>query len=73
MSERIYLRALLVEFPDSDRETFQAIALPDGRFIIGGNITYSSERTLLKHNPDARIYWTPDADATINHVEDEGL
>lgn len=73
--ERIYLRALLITYADGSIQP--GVALPDGRFIFGteNNITtYSSEKVLIHLNPGARIMWTPDTDATINHVmEDEGL
>lgn len=66
MSERIYLRAMWLRYPDG--EIRQGIALPDDRFIFGGNTTYSSERVMLHLNPGAILEWTPDADETINHV-----
>jgi hypothetical protein len=67
MSERIPLRAFYVEGIDPP---MHGIALPDGRLIVGGHWTYSSEQALVKHNPGARLVWMPDVDATINHVED---
>lgn len=73
---RIRLRAMMLVWPQdgpfSAREyQRQGIALPDGRFIFGGNQTYSSERVLLALNPGARIEWLPDADDVINYVMPE--
>lgn len=66
MNERIHLRALLIIYADG--AIIPAIALPDDRIIVGSNVTYSSERALVYLHPGARIEWTPQADATINHV-----
>lgn len=49
------------------------ICLPDGRFVLlsadDGVATFSNEERLLRYNPGARLLWTPQIDATINHVE----
>lgn len=70
MSERIPLRAFFLQGPDHP-----GIALPDGRMIVaegGSSIgSYSSERIMLEKHPGARLFWSPDADKTINHVEEE--
>jgi hypothetical protein len=68
MSERIPLRAFYVEGADPP---MYGIALPDGRLIVGGNQTYSSERALLKYHPAVRLVWVPSADTVINHIEPE--
>ncbi len=76
---RIPLRAMALVWPSDPQHgararSIQGIALPDGRFIFGGNQTYSSERVMLKLNPGAVVEWHPNADEAINYVmpiEDE--
>lgn len=70
---RIPLRAMLLRW-DGDSHSVrphivQGIALPDGRFIFGGNQTYSSEQEMLKYNPGAVIEWASEgANQAINYV-----
>jgi hypothetical protein len=71
VSERIPLRAMALTWGDAPERIRQGIALPDGRFIFGGNQTYSSERVMLALNPGAKVEWHPHADATINYVMPE--
>lgn len=64
----IQLRAFIVKGAEPYTH---GIALPDGRLIVGGHSTFSSEQALKKYHPGAEVLWVPDADETINHVEDE--
>src|SRR5262245_41190443 len=72
---RIRLRAMALVWPratgSARPDTVPGIALPDGRFIFGGNQTYSSERVMLALNPGAHDEWHPQVDDTINYVMPE--
>ena len=66
--EFIALRAFIVTGAEPHTH---GIALPDGRLIVGGHATFSSERALKKLYPGAAIIWAPDVDETINRVMPE--
>lgn len=74
--ERILLRGVCLRYAD-DRPDVFGVCLPDERFVLfkEGKYsigTYSSERALRRHCPDAEIIWLPDGvNEVLNHIDSE--